>query len=372
MQGEPQRIELGGDWTTMGIARIEPTLDRQGLQTTGATTPLLIDASQVVEFDTAGAWLLNRLLVDLNARGCEVTLVGLSDSRRSILEATARHIASDSGTVPSDSWSLPFTGWLRSLGETVWLAGQGSLVFLSFVGEICLCLLRHLLVPTRLPVRPVLAHIRTAGVDGLPIIGLLAFLIGIVVAYQGGVQLRSYGAEVFIVELVTITTVREFGPLIAAIIVAGRTGAAVAAQLGTMKVSQEVDALRAMGLDPVDLLVLPRVLGLVVAMPLLSMFADVLGVAGGMVMAYSTLGVDFNEFFQRIPEVVGPEHFLIGILKAPVFALCISSVGCFHGMQASGGAESVGTRTTMSVVHGIFLVIVADAAFSILFSALGI
>lgn len=216
----------------------------------------------------------------------------------------------------------------------------------------------------------VLFNLRTAGFDALPIVGLLSFLLGVVVAYQGADQLRQYGANIFVADLVGLSMLREFAPLITAIIVAGRSGSAYAAQIGTMAVTEEIDAMRTIGIEPQELLVLPKILALVIALPLLTVFADVMGVLGGMVMAKAQLGVGFGEFMDRFAKAVSITSYLVGIGKAPVFAAIIAMVGCFQGFRTRGGADSVGRQTTRSVVQSIFLVIVADALFSVAFSLL--
>jgi phospholipid/cholesterol/gamma-HCH transport system permease protein len=243
---------------------------------------------------------------------------------------------------------------------------------LAFIGETVVAILRTLLRPARIRWAALFANLEQAGVNALPIVGLLSFLLGIVIAYQGGMQLRSYGANIFIVELVSLTMLRELAPMMAAIIVAGRTGSAFTAQIGTMQVTEEIDALRTIGISPMDLLVLPKLFGLMLALPLLAVFADAMGVLGGMVMASVILDVSFSDFLDRIPQTVSLTSFLIGVGKAPVFAAIIAMVGCFQGFQVHGGADSVGRQTTVSVVQSIFLVIVADAGFSILFSWMGI
>jgi len=203
-------------------------------------------------------------------------------------------------------------------------------------------------------------------------VGLLSFLLGIVVAYQGAGQLKQYGANIFVADLLGLSMLREFAPLITAIIVAGRSGSAYAAQIGTMAVTEEIDALRTIGIPPLDLLVLPKIIALVIALPLLTAYADVLGVFGGMIMARSQLGVGFGEFLDRFVLAVDISTYLVGICKAPVFAIIIAVIGCFQGFRTQGGADSVGRQTTRSVVQAIFLVIVADALFSVAFSVLDI
>ena len=241
---------------------------------------------------------------------------------------------------------------------------------LSFIGETAHALVKSILQPKRIRWRPILFNIRTAGFDALPIVGLLSFLLGIVVAYQGAGQLRQYGANIFVADLVGLSMLREFAPLMTAIIIAGRSGSAYAAQIGTMAVTEEIDAMRTLGISPQELLVLPKVIALFIAMPLLTVFADAMGVFGGMLMAQQQLDVGFVEFLDRFVKAVSPTAFMIGVGKAPIFALIIAMVGCFQGFRTRGGADSVGRQTTRSVVQSIFLVIVADALFSVAFSML--
>jgi len=272
-------------------------------------------------------------------------------------------------SAPNPAASPPISVLAR-LGMSAAAAVEQSLALLAFIGECAAAFAGWLAHPARIRWRPILFNIRSAGFDALPIVGLLAFLLGIVVAYQGADQLRQYGANIFVADLVGLSMLREFAPLITAIIIAGRSGSAYAAQIGAMSVSEEIDAMRTLGIAPLEMLVLPKILALLLVMPLLTVFADVLGVFGGMVMARAQLDVGFPEFLDRFTKAVSVTAYLIGICKAPVFAGIIAVVGCFQGFRAKGGADSVGRQTTRSVVQAIFLVIVADALFSIAFSAL--
>jgi phospholipid/cholesterol/gamma-HCH transport system permease protein len=371
--GEPARIEvqagtgrvrLGGCWVTDGIGALERALPSLPWP---AGSELVLEAGGIAALDTAGAWLLRRLLQELAAGGRAVRLEGLSDSHRELLDFVAGRLEA---LEPAPAPQPP--GALARLGRLVWEHLEQAYALLAFVGETALALAQGLRRPARLRWAALLANVESAGLNALPITGLLAFLIGVVIAYQGGVQLVQYGANIFVVELVTVTMLRELAPMMTAIIVAGRTGSAYTAQIGTMKVTEEIDAMRTIGIDPMQLLVLPKLLGLAIALPLLTVFADVVGILGGMVMSAAVLDVSMRDFAERIPQAVSLTSFLIGVGKAPAFAAIVATVGCFQGLRVSGGADSVGRQTTVSVVQAIFLVIVADAAFSVLFSWLGI
>lgn len=259
---------------------------------------------------------------------------------------------------------------LQNLGASTVGLWQHALALLRFLGETTLAAAGCLRHPRRIRWRPVAFNLKSAGLDALPIVGLLAFLLGVVVAYQGANQLRTFGANIFVADLVGLSMLREFAPMITAIIVAGRSGSAYAAQIGTMVVTEEIDALRTIGIEPQELLVLPKLLALALALPLLTVFADGCGVFGGMLMAKLSLGVGYAEFMERLVKAVSVTDYLIGIGKAPVFSTIIVLIGCYQGFRTKGGADSVGRQTTRSVVQSIFLVIVADALFSVAFSAL--
>jgi phospholipid/cholesterol/gamma-HCH transport system permease protein len=266
----------------------------------------------------------------------------------------------------------PADGLLRLTGKAAVAAGHQALDLLAFLGEAATVAAGTLRHPGRMRWRAVLREIEIGGFDALSIIGLTSFLLGVVVAYQGADQLKHYGANVFVVELVGYAMLREFAPLIGAIIIAGRSGSAYAAQIGTMVVNEEVDAMRTIGIDPQERLVLPKLIALSVALPLLTVFADITGVFGGMVMARTQLDIGFGEFAERFGTVMQGSALLLGVGKSWVFACIIVVIGCFQGFRTAGSADSVGRQTTLAVVQSIFLVIVADAAFSVLFNVLGL
>ncbi len=240
--------------------------------------------------------------------------------------------------------------------------------FLAFVGEVTITFFSVLRKPKYIPVKSILSVIENAGVYALPIIGLLSFLIGMTLTYQMGLQLKNYGANIFIVDLLGLSILREFAPLMTAIIVAGRSGSAFTAQLGTMKIREEIDALRTMGVKPAEILVLPKLMGLVIVLPLLTMWSIGFGLLGGMLISKTMLHVSYGDFIQRFYQAVPVRFFYTGMIKTPLFGLLISCIGAFRGFQVSSSGDSVGVETTKSVVQSIFFIIVTDAIFSILFS----
>lgn len=352
-------LRCAGPWVVPAIAQLEPQL--QQVVAINATQ-VQVDAAQLVAMDTSGAWLLQRTIRVLELRGLNVSISGLRPEFSALLQLVAA-----AGSAPV-AMLVPATGILARIGKAVWLGLLRMPAILAFIGKCSLILLHSVLQPRRIRWRPVLHNLQSAGFEALPITGLLSFLMGVVIAYQGADQLQRFGANIFIVELVALAMLRELAPLMTAIIVAGRSGSAYAAQIGTMKVTEEIDALRTIGIGPIELLVLPKMLALMIALPLLTVFADITGVLGGMLMASSKLDVSFDVFLHRIGDVVSLSSFLTGVGKAPVFAAIISLVGCYQGFQASGSADSVGRQTTVSVVQSIFLVILADALFSVAFN----
>ncbi|MDO9196388.1 MlaE family lipid ABC transporter permease subunit [Rhodoferax sp.] len=364
-QPGPHDLALSGCWTARGIGAIEQRLESVRLS---ANTPAIADGAAIEALDSSGAWVLQKLLLRLRDEGIVVTLRGLRPDFARLLEVVAQQVA-EQATRPAPAASTPPSA-VAGIGQSAVAAFEQAAALLGFVGEAAFTFAQSVVHPGRFRWRPILYNIRTAGFDALPIVGLLSFLLGIVVAYQGASQLRQYGANIFVADLVGLSMLREFAPLITAIIIAGRSGSAYAAQIGTMAVTEEIDAMRTIGIAPMELLVLPKIIALVIVLPLLTVFADVLGVFGGMIMARTQLDVGFGEFLDRFSKAVSITSYVVGIGKAPVFAVIIAVVGCFQGFRTHGGADSVGRQTTRSVVQSIFLVIVADALFSIAFSVL--
>jgi phospholipid/cholesterol/gamma-HCH transport system permease protein len=356
-------VRCSGAWIVQGIAQLEHHLEVVSLR---AEKDIVIDATAITALDTSGAWLLHRTIRELEQRDRNVTINGLRPEFGALLQLIA------SCAIAPETSHLPAPDWLARIGRHSLLALLGVSGMLAFIGECAIILSRSLIQPRRIRWRPILHNLQTAGFEALPIVGLLSFLMGVVIAYQGADQLQRFGANIFIADLVGLSMLRELSPLLTAIIVAGRSGSAYAAQIGTMKVTEEIDALRTIGVGPIELLVLPKLLALIIALPLLTLFADMTGVFGGMLMARSKLDVSFDVFLNRLGDAVSLSSFLTGIGKAPVFAAIIALVGCYQGFQVGGSADSVGRQTTVSVVQAIFLVILADALFSVVFNWLKI
>lgn len=362
--GDRQIIVIGGDWTIAHVPAIEAAL-----HALPATEPaaLVVDLAAIDLLDTAGAFLLSRWL-RRHPGSAQATLTGANPAQEALLK---RVEISERQTLRRAESSALVALAIR-VGKATYDFVHAAADLLAFFGLVVVTLGRSLLSPSRFRFVALAAHIERIGLHALPILGLLSFLIGVVLAYQGADQLRIYGAEIFTVNLLGVSVLRELGILLTAIMVAGRSGSAFTAEIGTMKVNEEVDAMRTLGLDPIEVLVLPRIVAMLIALPLVAIYADVMALAGGAIMAMAVLEISLSQFLAQLSEAVVASTFWVGIVKAPVFAFLIGLVGCYEGLQVSGSAESVGQRTTKAVVESIFLVILADAAFSILFSFLGL
>ena len=361
-------LAAAGRWDLASAERLGSQLRGKGPGRKGAA--ICLDLSGLTALDTAGALLLDRVIKRFRSQGHVVAVVGARPDLCSLLKDVQRAAAGATAPVTPVKPRLAFPLADRVGRATVGM-GLEILSMLNFLGLVTVTAARLLRSPGRLRVKSLFFHLEQVGLNALPIVGLLSFLIGIVLAYQGADQLRRFGAEIFVVNLLGIGVLREIGILMTSIIVAGRSGSAFTAQIGTMKVNQEVDAMRTLGLDPVELLVLPRLLALLIALPLVGFFAEMVALMGGAVMAYAYLDINFGRFVQQLQVAVSVKALFVGLIKAPIFAMVIALVGCYEGLRVSGSAESVGLLTTRSVVVSIFLVIVLDALFSILFSYIG-
>jgi phospholipid/cholesterol/gamma-HCH transport system permease protein len=359
-------LRMGGRWTIRESAKLDDELRAFKPEGGGA---IAIDASKIERLDSAGAWLLLRTKRGLESGGRKVSEFTLPDLYRPLLE----NIEQGKCSPVADRPPTTFRDRLERIGRATVHAGQQSYRMLGYLGRVTVETTEAIASPkSNLRVAALFHQVEETGINALPIVGLLAFLIGVVLAYQGADQLKRFGAEIFTINLLGVGVFREIGGLITAIIVAGRSGSAFTAQIGTMRVNEEIDAMQTIGLNTVDVLVLPRVIGLVIALPLLTFFSDIMGLIGGAVMCYFQLGITIPAFMRQLGEAVTVNTMLVGLIKAPVFAFVISLVGCYEGFQVERNAASVGQLTTRSVVESVFLVIVLDAAFSIMFSVLGI
>ncbi len=358
-------VRLGGLLTTHHVGALDGEL--RGLDMAGSRR-LEIDLKGLAGLDTAGAWLVHRTQAEAKKQGGEVKLSGGNAAQMALIAAVARYAKPCPPAPPAGSVLLRLVGQIGK--AVIEVAGQAR-DLVSFLGQTVIALVAAMLRPRRVRLTSLIHHMEEVGLNAVPIVGLLSFLIGVVLAYQGADQLARFGAEIFTVNLVGVGVLREMGVLLTAIIVAGRTGSAFAAQIGTMKVNEEVDAMRTIGLDPMEVLVLPRVLALLLTLPLLGFFADIMGLIGGAVMATLALDISLSQYIRQLQLAVPLASLWVGLIKAPVFAFVIGLVGCFEGLRVDGSAESVGRQTTRAVVESIFLVIVIDALFSVLFSVIG-
>ncbi len=352
------QVRISGDWIMANAAELEAELDGL-LESHGAVT---FQPDNLGQLDLTGAWLLRRMVDKLNAQGRSARLLGFDSSHFHFLE-----------TLPEQSTeALPL---LRGYRALLYAIGQHAIhgkeqirYNLGFFGHVVSSFLRILPRPRHWRVTDIYHHVFNAGLQAIPIVTLIAFLISIVLAYQGAHQLSRFGAKIFTVDLVVITLLREMGALLTAIIVAGRSSSAFAAQIGFMKINQEVDALKTMGFDPYEILVLPRIIALIIALPLLTLLADITGLIGASLLSVYMLDLSLQQFYNRAFETIHLKTFLVGMIKAPFFAFIIGYVGTMRGMKVSGSASSVGLETTNAVVQAIFFVILVDALFSVIFS----
>lgn len=359
-------LRAAGAWLVVTAAELDRRLHALDMPRGRDVT---VDLSGVDRLDSTGAWLLLRTEHELAARGNHVALSRLKPRFAPLLEQVRAR-----GIVEPVPHPVPphhtFIGFLERIGRVSADLANRLYSILGFTGLVTVTLLRLLRRPHRLRLTATLVQMEVVGLDAMPIVGLLSFLIGVVMAYQGADQLRRFGAEIYTVNLLGISILRELGVLLSAIIIAGRSGSAFTAQIGTMQVNEEVDALRTLGLDPIEVLVLPRLLGLTLTLPLIVFYADFMGVLGGALMSWAVLDINIPNFLTQLQTAVTAGTLWVGVVKAPFFAGIIALVGCYEGLNVTRSAESVGKLTTQSVVESIFFVIVTDAVFSVVFSML--
>lgn len=358
------QLTLGGELTLATVTQARSDFGR--IDPRGRTR---LDLSGLSRLDTAGAWALCRLGRRFDEAGGVLTLHGAPPAMEQLVETVERAMPTPETGPPA---ARGLVAWLDALGRAVAGLGLSFLGFAGFLGLFLARLGRAVLRPREFRFTSFVHQCEEVGLKAVPIVALMAFLIGVVLAFQGAAQLRQFGAEVFVVDLIAISVLRELGILLTAIIVAGRTASAFTAAIGTMKMREEIDAMRTLGLDPAMVLFVPRILALVVMLPILGLIANVAGLVGGGLMSWIELGISPAMFRTRLIEGTELSHLVVGMVKAPVFAVIIGIVGCRSGMQVESNAESLGRQTSKSVVAAIFIVILADALFSIFFAEVGL
>ena len=359
VSGDGEQLSLAGALDIVTLADARKSLKK--LSRRGAAGSL--DIAKLDTLDTPGALFL----CGLRDKGVELT--GVRAEHRALLDLIC---GLDLKPAPKTELPARWRQFAVRLGKASHDARHGALDLIDFVGRAASWTLGALLHPSRLRPASISRHVAETGVQALPIVGLMAFLIAIVIGYQGVAQLRPFGGEDYTINLVAVSVLREMGVLITAILVAGRSGSAFTAEIGVMQTREAVDALRVMGIEPMQVLVVPRVIALIITLPLLAFFADIMGLIGGAAISQFLLDVSLNQYVARLPQVVDGSDLFVGLFKAPVFAFFIAIIGCMHGLKVSGSAESVGRETTRAVVKAIFVVIALDAFFSILFERIGI
>lgn len=362
---EKSELYCYGNWTVDNISKLEVQLPSYVEKTLDKT---IIHADKIVKMDSAGALLFYTLINDLKSRGTLIKINGLSKNAQSLVNLINNESKIFRHYFPT--WKSP--GALYLLGEWAVIKWGVLIKFLTFVGETATMVGRSVLKPRRIRWREILRAIEETGYQALPIVALLSCLVGVVLTYQIALQLDSYNANIFVVDITGTAILREFSPLVTAIIAAGRTSTAFTVQIGTMKVNEEIDALNVMGVIPIEHLVLPKIIALIISLTLLTVWANIFGTLGSMIMAKAQLDIGYLAFLDRFHHAITTRHYIVGLIKAPVFGLIITIVGCFQGFQVGTNADSIGQKTTQSAVQSIFLIIIADGIFSVICSLRGI
>jgi phospholipid/cholesterol/gamma-HCH transport system permease protein len=366
---EGTRLALAGvgEWTALAANRLEKQIvaTERGA---ADVTRVDIDMSAVKRLDTFGAWLLERLVQTWQARGAQTQVTGLAPDFQTLVDDV--HGAGRKETPPAPRTTV-FAEGLSAIGRSVTTAAGSLIAILDMLGALAMTLARVVAQPTRFRFTSLVHHLDHVCWRAVPIILLITFLIGAIIAQQGIFHFRKFGADIYVIDMVGILVLREIGVLIVAIMVAGRSGSAYTAEIGSMKMREEVDALRTMGFDPVEVLILPRVLALIIALPILTFVGSMAALYGGGLVCWLYGGIDPDIFLSRLKEAITLDHFKVGMIKAPFMALIIGIVAAVAGLKVKGSAESLGIQTTASVVEAIFLVIVVDGLFAIFFASIG-
>jgi len=354
-------IECIGKWTVDYIDIIE----KKFLSNIPKKSKVILDIQKIEQLDSNGATLLVLFKNQAIKRGCEVKYIIADTKYQKLIDIIENSI------INKPTISVKKRTFLYNLGKKSVEIYKSILSFIAFVGEFFIKSL-GLFKPKNLRFKELFYFIYSAGIQAVPIISLTAFLVGVVIAYQTIVQLAKFGADIFVVDATAISIARELGPMITAIVVAGRSASSFTAEIGAMKLTQEIDAMKTMGFKPFYFLIIPRVIALIISLPILIFISDIVGILGAMVATKAQIGLSFDIFIQRLYEVLSLKNYLIGISKGPFFAIIIALIGSFHGLRVTQNTESIGQETTKSVVNTIFLVIVCDAIFSVIFTRLGL
>lgn len=349
-------LKAKGEWTLLSVPEIE-----RYLQQIDSALPIIWDVSSISEFDSAGVLLFSEYFKEFSEH-TSVEVVGYTENQKEMYDLLKEDGVVIEPPAKENTFELLGKNTIKLLMDTK--------EFISFFGHLFYAFFHTITHPKEIRIKETVYHIHQSGFNALIIIALTSFLVGMVIAYQGSVQLAKFGADIFIVDTVAISITRELGPMITAIVIAGRSGSAYTAEIGAMKITEETAAMRTMGFDPYTFLVLPRIIAMMISLPLLIFFADIVGIFGGMVASGMQLGISMTQFTDRLYEVLEVKHYILGMIKGPVFAFLIASVGAFRGFQVARTTESIGLQTTASVVNGIFLVIAFDALFSVIYTEL--
>jgi phospholipid/cholesterol/gamma-HCH transport system permease protein len=365
--GDRLTLAGAGPWTAAQAGELERLIESHAGEGEGPRR-VVIDMARIEKFDTYGAWLLERLVRLFKARGCETQIVGLPSNYQTLIDEVREVNLKEWPDVEAPP---AVASALESIGHTVYTVIHSLNAALDMVGAVVVALGRVVTHPRNFRITSMVHHLDNVAWRAVPIILLITFLIGCIIAQQGIFHFRKFGADIYVVDMVGIRVMREIGVLIVAIMVAGRSGSAFTAQLGSMKMREEVDALRTMGFDPVEVLVVPRVLALMIGLPILTFIGSLAALYGGGLVCWLYGGIDPDVFLQRLREAITIDHFKVGMIKAPFMAMVIGVVACVQGFEVKGSAESLGMQTTASVVESIFLVIVLDGLFAIFFASIG-
>jgi len=356
-------LKFGGEVTVYTINKYQNSLE---IINTSNIKTVELNLEKVTFLDSAGALFLDIFEQDMKQRNLDFVLTCENDKILKTLQLVKNHKRDLVYEIDEK------TSVLEKMGKVFYDYFTGFLSFLSFLGEMFITKLRYLKSAKTIRYKEIAYEINDSAIKALGIIIITSFLIGLVVAYQSAYQLKLYGANIFLVDMLGLSIFRELAPLITAIVVAGRSGSSYTAQIGAMKITEELDAMRTMGFDPYRFLVLPRIIALMISMPILIFVADMMGILGGMIVANVDLGISTSLFLDRFNEVISIKHFFVGLVKGPFFAFLIASIGIYRGLMVQNDTQSIGYNTTKSVVEAIFAVIVCDAIFSIMFTNLGI